>query len=127
MKLKYQTEQQKKHVSDLKTKYKTNAPPENKKDKQFFLQMKEETAPIYQLLAQWEESALKSVKERDVHVHPQQITSTRENMELMLLHSYYIDAKKKRFMELHNSIIYVFDQLLREIERHQSATTGGDN
>ena len=88
--------------------------------------MKEETAPIFQLLEEWEKSALKLVKERKVNVHPQQVTSTRENMELMLMHSYYIDAKEKRFMELHNSILYIFDQLLREIERNPSAA-GGDN
>ncbi|WP_164218882.1 DUF1798 family protein [Virgibacillus sp. YIM 98842] len=126
MNVKNQTEQLKRHVSDLKTRYKTNAPPENKKDKQYFLQVKEETAPIFQLLEEWEKNALKLVKERKVNVHPQQVTSTRENMELMLMHSYYIDAKEKRFMELHNSILYIFDQLLREIERNPSAA-GGDN
>ncbi|GAB3802524.1 DUF1798 family protein [Virgibacillus kimchii] len=125
MNAKEQTENLRRYVTRLKERYKTNAPPENRKDREFFQKVKEETAPIYQLLNEWEEKTLKLVKERKVNVHPQQVTSTRENMELMLMHSYYIDVKQKRFMELHNSIVYIFDQLLREIEGDQSEP-GGD-
>ncbi|MFA1820748.1 DUF1798 family protein [Virgibacillus oceani] len=121
-----QTEQLKKYVTGLKDRYKTSSPPENRKDRQLFLRVKEETAPIYQLLESWEASALKLVKKRKINVHPQQVSSTSENMEMFIMHSYYIDVKEKRFMELHNSIIYIFDQLLREIERHQFEP-GGDN
>jgi len=121
-----QTQQLKKYVTRLERRYKTGSPPENRKDRQFFLKVKEETAPIYQLLEEWEKDALKLVKERKINVHPQQVTSTKENMELTLMHSYYIDVKEKQFMELHNSIIYIFDQLLREIERNKPAP-GGDN
>lgn len=119
MKVKDQTQQLKKYAGDLKDRFKTGSPPENKKDRQFFLQMKEETAPVYQLLEAWEENTLKLVKDRKVNLHPHQITSTKENMELVLMHGYYIDVKEKRFMELYNSILYIFDQLLREIEAHQ--------
>ena len=121
-----QTQQLKKYVTGLERRYKTGSPPENRKDRQFFLKVKEETAPIYQLLEEWEKDALKLVKERKINVHPQQVTSTKENIELTLMHSYYIDVKEKQFMELHNSIIYIFDQLLREIERNKPAP-GGDN
>jgi len=122
--VKMQTEHLKKYVTGLKKRFKTGSAPENRKDRNFFLKVKEETAPMYQLLEQWEENALKLVKGRKVNVHPQQVTSTKENMELMLMHSYYMDVKEKRFMELHNSIIYIFDQLLREIERNQPASGG---
>ncbi|UJL48064.1 DUF1798 family protein [Virgibacillus sp. NKC19-16] len=116
MELKEQTEALKIQLNRLNDKYENNAPPENKKDRQLFQKVKEETLPIYELLSTWEEDALKLIKERKINVHPQQITSTRENMELLLMHSYYIDVKRKRFMELNNSIHYIFDQLLREIE-----------
>ncbi|HLR40907.1 MAG TPA: DUF1798 family protein [Virgibacillus sp.] len=116
MDLKEQTEQLKQHLHYLKDKYENDTPPENKNDKQYFIKVKEKTAPVYDLLEKWEEAALKVVKERKVNVHPHQITSTRENMELLLMHSYYVDARRKRYMELNHSILYIFDQLLRELE-----------
>lgn len=115
MELKNQTVELKRHLNRLKDKYENNEPPENKKDRQFFLKVKEESTPIYELLAKWEEDSLEIVKERKINAHPQQITSTRENMELLLMHSFYIDVKRKRFMELNNSIAYIFDQLIREL------------
>lgn len=115
MDLKEQTELLKKHLSRLKDIYEKNSPPESTKDREFFLKVKEETMPVYRLLEEWEEAALRIVKERKAKVHPMQITSTKENMELVLMHSYYVDARRKRYMELHNSILYVLDLLLEEL------------
>ncbi|MUK87301.1 DUF1798 family protein [Ornithinibacillus sp. L9] len=109
------TQQLKEHLDRLKAVYDKNDPPESNNDKDFFSYVKEKTTPIYELLAVWEEEALKIVKEEKINVHPHQITSTRENMELVLMHSYYIDVRRKRYMELNRSIHYIFDQLLREI------------
>lgn len=81
-------------------------------DKDFFLQMKEETAPMYQLLAKWEEDALAEVKARNVQVHPHQVNSTVENIELLILHSYYKDIRKRKYMEYYYSTHYVCNQLL---------------
>ncbi|WP_188453897.1 DUF1798 family protein [Virgibacillus oceani] len=115
MKLKEQTEQLKQELNLLKDRYVNNQPPEDKRDKAFFLFVKEYTAPIYKLLENWEAAALKTVKERKVTVHPHQVTSTRENMELILMHSFYIDVKRKRYMELNHSVHFIFDQLLHEL------------
>jgi hypothetical protein len=115
MLLKNQTEQLKQYLTNLLDIYEANEPPTDRRDKPFFLKVKEDTLPIYNLLGTWEENALNIIRERKVDVHPHQITSTKENMELLLMHSYYIDVKRKRYMELHNSIHYIFDQLLREL------------
>ncbi|WP_067725518.1 YppE family protein [Oceanobacillus damuensis] len=115
MDLRKQTELLKEHLASLKEIFEKNSPPESTKDRDFFLMVKKDTDPIYQLLEEWEETALSVVKERKANVHPQQITSTRENMELVLMHSYYVDTRRKRYMELHNSILYVFDLLLEDI------------
>jgi len=117
MQLKLQTKQLKKYLDILKHKFEENNPPEHISDKDFFLKMKEETAPIYALLEEWEEEALTFVKNRLVNVHPQQIISTKENIELIILHSYYIDARKRRYMELNQSSHYIFNQILNEIEK----------
>ncbi|AIF43602.1 DUF1798 family protein [Virgibacillus sp. SK37] len=104
------------HLILLKNKYEMNEPPASMRDKSFFQQVKEETTPIYDLLEEWEALGLQTVKERKVNVHPHQITSTKENMELLLMHSYYVDVKRKRYMELYNSITYIFDQLIEELQ-----------
>ena len=115
MELVIQTDNLKQYLDDLKEIYEKNAPPENMNDKEFFNKLKKETAPIYDLLEKWEEKALLFVKNRAVNIHPHQITSTRENMELLILHSYYVDARRKRYMELNHSSHYILDQLLRDI------------
>lgn len=115
MELKKQTESLKNHLNQLKERFEHNEAPADSRDKAFFLKVREETLPVYTLLEEWEASALKVVKNREAKVHPHQITSTKENMELLLMHSYYIDARRKRYMELYTSILYVFDLLLADI------------
>ena len=116
MDLKFQTELLKKHLDQLLAIYEADQPPESMSDKHFFFQMKESTKPIYDLLEEWEKDALDMIKQRTVNVHPHQIVSTKENMELLILHSYYVDARKKRYMELNHSSHYIFDQLIRELQ-----------
>lgn len=95
----------------LKDKFLTNEPPENTRDLDFFQKVKSETDPLFILAKEWEEKALDAVKQRRIPVHPQQVESTRENFELILLHSYYIDVKPQRFMELIQAIDYVCNQV----------------
>ncbi|WP_163969826.1 DUF1798 family protein [Oceanobacillus halotolerans] len=111
-----QTKQFKIYLDQLQQRFETADPPESRKDHAFFEKVKKETKPIYELLEEWEEKALDVVKRRVVNVHPQQVTSTKENMELLLMHSYYIDVKRKRYMELNHSIHYILDQLLNDLQ-----------
>jgi hypothetical protein len=110
------TNQLKVYLQQLKDIFEENNPPEDRKDKDFFIMVKQKTSPIYELLAKWEELALQVIKETKISVHPNQIVSTKENMELLLMHSYYIDVRRRRYMELNQSVLYVFDQLLRALE-----------
>lgn len=116
MDLQQLTNQLKQKLYILKDRYEANDPPKNRRDKAFFAMVKEETTPVYHLLDEWETLALATVKAREINVHPHQVTSTKENMELILLHSYYIDARRKRYMELYQSVDYIFDQILRELK-----------
>ncbi|MDY0405731.1 DUF1798 family protein [Virgibacillus sp. 179-BFC.A HS] len=76
---------------------------------------------MYQLLEQWETNALAAVKEKKANVHPQQIISTRENMGLLLMHSFYIDIRKRRYMEIYYSCMYVFDLLAKSLQENFTA------
>lgn len=113
--LRRQTEQLKKYIDQLKERYELNDPPKDIRDKSFFLTMKDETEEFYKLLETWKDHALEIIKNRKINVHPHQIISTTENIELLILHSYYIDARRKRYMELNKSCHYIFDQILRGI------------
>ncbi|WP_156289203.1 DUF1798 family protein [Oceanobacillus salinisoli] len=116
MELINRTKSLKKYLHNLKEHFEHGQPPENVRDKDFFFRVKEETTPIFELLELWEEEALIAVKERKVNVHPQQIESTKENMELLLMHSYYKDLRRRRYMEYYKSILYIFDQLISELQ-----------
>lgn len=115
MDLKEQTNLLINHVERLKNLFEHTDPPENMKDREFFEFVKDETTPIYDLSKSWEELALEAVKSRKVKVHPNQVTSTKENLELLLMHSYYHDVRQRRYMELYKSIIYVCNQILRDL------------
>ncbi|MCT2537345.1 YppE family protein [Aquibacillus koreensis] len=104
-------------LEQLKEHYLTHEKPEKKKDMDFFLYVKDKTSPTFELLKEWEAEALVFAKDRSVQVHPNQITSTKENMELLLMHSYYVDVNRKRYMNLNKSVHYVFDLLLQDIHK----------
>lgn len=116
MDLKTQTKKIINDVEHFKKQFNHNKPPENVKDRDFFHFVKEETQPIFELIELWEQTALEAVKSRQVNVHPNQVTSTKENIELLLMHSYYHDVRQRRYMELYKSILYVCNQVLRDLE-----------
>ncbi len=109
-------EELEKKLGRLKEYYLTHERPENKRDPQFFAFVKENTEPVFETIDQWYEEALNFVKNRNVNVHPQQVESTAENIKLLLLHSYYVDVRRKRYMELHQSVMYVFDLLKNDMQ-----------
>ncbi|GGM23145.1 hypothetical protein GCM10011351_06240 [Paraliobacillus quinghaiensis] len=115
MDLKQLTIQLRSELEGLKANYLQQEKPENKRDKVFFEYVKEKTTPVFQLIEEWEVLASSYVKNREVNVHPQQVVSTKENLDLILMHSYYIDVKRKRYMELYRSVHYVFDLILEDL------------
>lgn len=110
-------EELEKELKFLKDRYLTHEKPANRRDPDFFTYVKEQTKLTFDLIHKWHEEASKFVKNREVMVHPQQIQSTEENLHLILMHSYYIDTPRKRYMELYKSILYVFDLLKNDIEK----------
>src|SRR5690625_1981570 len=115
MELKILTQQLKQHLNKLKERYDHFEPPKNRRDKDFFELVKRETTPDYNLLEMWEEMTLEKVKERENNDHPQQVTTTRENIKLVMMHSYYIDTTRKIYIEINHSVLYMFDQIISEL------------
>ncbi|MFG6118417.1 MULTISPECIES: DUF1798 family protein [Thalassobacillus] len=108
------TEQVKDMIEELRIKYEKETEPVDKNDHDFFQKVKTETKSMFQLNDKWLAAAEDFVKDKHVNVHPNQVKSTHENVELLILHSYYIDVKKKRYKELNRSVHYVMDMLLED-------------
>ncbi|MCA0970385.1 YppE family protein [Halobacillus litoralis] len=89
--------------------------PVDKSDRDFFERVKKETSSMFALNTQWFEKAGGFVKNRHTSVHPNQVQSTHENIEMIILHSYYLDVHLKRFKELYQSVHYVLDMMLNDI------------
>ncbi|MBO8154994.1 MAG: DUF1798 family protein [Bacillaceae bacterium] len=83
--------------------------PADRNDREAFVNIKQETEPVFQLIENWETAVSHLIDE--LPIYPNQAANTKDNMELFLMHSYYHDVPKKRFMELYHSILYVFNQI----------------
>ncbi|SDX72653.1 DUF1798 family protein [Salimicrobium album] len=112
MSLQKRTRTLKESLDELHERYTSHTGPVDRTDHEFFEKVKNETAPYFELVQDWYEEVEPFVKERDVTVHPNQIKSTHENIEMLILHSYYLDVDKNRYKDLHQSSHYVLDMVL---------------
>ncbi|MGM0522781.1 MAG: DUF1798 family protein [Bacillota bacterium] len=91
--------------------YQQDKTPAKLNDRESFSMIKEEVTPQFQLLEQWEEELLTDIKSHALSIHPSLVQSTRENMELIIMHSFYHDTDVKRFNELVKSVDVVIDMV----------------
>ena len=101
------------HLEKSRDRFLTNGKPEE--DREFFMRVKKEADPVLDLLDEWEQGSLKLIENGNSTLHTQQIDSTKENMRTLLLHSYYRDVRKRRFMEMYKSCYYIYNQLIKEL------------
>lgn len=102
-------------MNKLKDIFETNKKPENINDQHFFKTVKDETQEIFKLLVSWEVAAKDFVERKSTKVFSPQITATKENIEVLILHSYYKDLRKRLYMERYHSVLYVLENLLEEL------------
>lgn len=79
----------------------------------FFRYVKKETEDVFKLLDAWEGTALRLSEEGRAAVFPQQIDATIDNMKALIMHSYYKDVRKRRYMEIQKACDYVFNQSIK--------------
>ncbi|RPF55803.1 DUF1798 family protein [Aquisalibacillus elongatus] len=79
-----------------------------------FNQMKEEANPVFDKIERWETDANELVHK--LPLFPNQIKNTKDNLEIMVLHSYFNDVRKKRFVELYQSVKYNLDIIMDEFK-----------
>lgn len=109
------TEKLKDELSFLKEKFETSERHQNQRDRDYFLYVKRESKPLFNLIDQWYEQTIELLQIEQMALYEEQVHSTKENFEMLILHSYYVDIRKRRYMEMNKSCLYVFDQLLKEI------------
>ncbi|TGB04566.1 DUF1798 family protein [Halobacillus salinus] len=119
MELQRETEQLKQIIEERHKLFINSEGPVDKTDRELFERVKEETKPMFDLNNSWLENAEVFVKNRHTSVHPNQVKSTHENIEMIILHSYYLDVHRKRFKELYQSVHYVLDMILDDINKNQ--------
>ena len=122
MNLKANTNKLKRLIDERHQRFLNTEGPVEKKSYDFFNQVKKETDPMFRLTNEWVKEAEAFVKDRKTNVHPNQVKSTHENIEMIILHSYFLDVHRKRFKELYQSSHYVLDMVLDDIERNEKSS-----
>ncbi|ELK45298.1 YppE family protein [Halobacillus sp. ACCC02827] len=116
MSIRTYTEEMKEMIDQLHQKFLNTEGPVDRRSHEFFQMVKKETAPLFDLTSNWMAAAEAFVKNRNSSVHPNQVKSTHENVEMIILHSYYLDVERKRYKELYQSSHYVLDMLLSDMD-----------
>lgn len=93
---------------------------EPSKDKTFFQYVKKETESLYDKLDKWEKFATDLIKRGKLVLHLSQIEATKDNMTALIMHSYYKDVRKRRYMDIYKSCQFIFQQLLKELTNERS-------
>lgn len=109
------TEKLKTYLEILLETFETTKPPEDPKDQEFFANVKQETEIIYTLLDEWHQEILEFMKQKKVQIYPHQLVATVENYEQIIVHSYYRDMRRRKYMEFYHSCNYIFNQVLQDL------------
>ena len=80
-----------------------NDEQEPSKDKAFFHYVERETTPIFETIEEWEELAEQAIRQNKVTLQQAQITSTKDSLKALILHSYYKDVRRRRYMDINKS------------------------
>lgn len=114
--LKILTEKLKTELNLLHETYDKNVQVQRKRDREFFEYVKQQSIPSFNLIEKWYELTLNILRHDHLPVYEEQVGATKQNFEMLILHSYYGDVRKRRYVEMNRSCLYVFDQLLKGIE-----------
>ncbi|PKR78816.1 DUF1798 domain-containing protein [Halalkalibacillus sediminis] len=87
----------------------------DRKNHDDFEEIKEITIPLFERIEKWETDAQSIVHQ--IPLFPNQIENTKDNLEILMLHSFFHDVRKKRFMELYHSVLYNLDIILDQTNK----------
>lgn len=82
---------------------------------QYFSYVKSELNDKFLLLEDWYRLTHEKIKNGQLNVPETMLESTKDNMEQLMLHSYYFDVRIRRYNEIKKSCLYVYHTILDEI------------
>lgn len=85
--------------------------PENTSE--FFNFVKTETEPIFAIVKRWEHLLSEQGAKKMLIIPEQIIDSTHDNITALIMHSYYKDVRRRRYMEIKRSCIYTYQSVLK--------------
>lgn len=88
--------------------------PEN--TSHFFNFVKTETEPIFEIVKQWETLLAEESINRKMIIPENIILSTKDNMTALIMHSFYKDVRRRRYMEIKRSCLYTYQSVLKELD-----------
>lgn len=80
-----------------------------------FNHVKAETEPIFERLEEWEKLVLDKINKRIISFPITMVDSTVDNISAYIMHSFYKDVRKRRYIEIKQSSLYVLRLLLKEL------------
>ncbi len=109
-------------LTDCKQRFESLHEKPEKTEAYFFEHVKPNFELIMGKTNGWEPLALEWVKEeKPKYIHHSQIESTMENIEQVVLQSFYKDINKQRFHNLHNSVEYLLNCIIDGIEEKDAS------
>lgn len=91
-------------------------------DPDFFGEVKPYADKVHITLDTWRELTLEWIKEeKPKYLYQLQIDTAIENIELLVVQSFYKDTREKRAKEMYQSIVYTLTAILDKIEQKNGA------
>lgn len=104
-------------LEDCKQRFESIKQKPEKTEELFYQDVKPTFELILNKVEIWKPLAEDWVKvNKPKYIHSAQIESTIDNIEQIVLQSFYKDINKQRFHNLYNSVEYVMSSILNEIE-----------
>ena len=117
MELKTTSKELLQHLNKCKERFESVSTKPEKTEALFYDEVKPTFEKVMNQAIVWKPLAEAWVKEqRPKYVHLPQIESTLENIEQVVLQSFYKDVNKQRFHNLHHSVEYIVNSILAEID-----------
>jgi hypothetical protein len=104
-------------LDDCKVRFEKIKQKPEKTESLFYNEVKPAFEMVMNQATKWKPLAEAWVKEhKPKYIHLSQIESTIDNIEQIVLQSFYKDVNNQRFHNLHNSVEYIIDSILAEIK-----------
>jgi len=102
------------YVARLESKFNDKTIEARQRD-EFFTYVKNNSKEIFAILDEWVNLLSELNEQGNSVINQAIIESTKDNMNALIMHSYYKDVRRRRYMEINRSCIYTYQSVLKEL------------